>query len=60
MPYPTYLPYPTVAKRYLPVIRKCPRRFCCQHDSVASLQNGCSLPLLTTWIRLAGTPSVTR
>ena len=33
---------------------KWPRRFCCQHDSLCSLQNGASLPLLTTVMLLAG------
>src|SRR3954466_15127965 len=45
---------------HLPVITKCPRRFCAQQDSVSSLQNGCSLPLLTTVTRPAGTPRLTR
>ena len=37
-----------------PVTTKCPRRFCCQQASFSSLQNGCSLPLLTTVTRLGG------
>src|SRR5438067_11622527 len=45
---------------YLPVITKCPRRFCCQQDSFCSLQNGCSLPLLTTVTRLATMPRLCR
>ena len=45
---------------YLPVITKWPRRFCCQQASFSSLQNGCSLPLLTTVTRPAGTPRLTR
>ena len=49
----THQPYRAV---YFAVMTKCPRRFCCQQDSFSSLQNGCSLPLLTTVIRPAGTP----
>ena len=45
---------------YFAVIMKCPRRFCCQQDSFFSVQNGCSLPLLTIVMRLAGTPRFTR
>ena len=41
---------------YFLVMTKWPRRFCCQQPSVSSLQNGCSLPLLTTVMRVAGTP----
>ena len=52
----TYLAYPT----YFDVITKCPRRFCDQHPSFSSLQNGCSLPLLMTTMRVLGTPRLTR
>ena len=52
----TYLAYPT----YFDVITKCPRRFCDQHPSFSSLQNGCSLPLLMTTMRVVGTPRLTR
>src|SRR5262245_1619672 len=45
---------------YLAVTTWCPRRFCCQQDSLTSLQTGCSLPLLTTVSRPAGTPRLTR
>ena len=45
---------------YFAVIMKCPRRFCCQQLSFSSLQNGCSLPLLTIWTRSAATPRLTR
>jgi hypothetical protein len=54
--YPAYLTHPT----YFAVIRKCPRRFCDQHPSFSSLQNGCSLPLLMTTMRAVGTPRLTR
>ena len=57
--HPAFLPIPPCLP-YFPVMTKCPRRFCCQHDSFASLQNGCSLPLLTTVTRPAGTPRLTR
>src|SRR5262245_30687633 len=45
---------------YFAVTTWCPRRFCCQQDSLFSLQTGCSLPLLTTVSRPAGTPRFVR
>ena len=53
-------PAPPAYDLYLAVIMKCPRRFCCQQASFFSVQNGCSLPLLTIVMRLAGTPRFTR
>jgi len=46
--------------RYLAVMMKWPRRFCCQQDSDSSLQTGCSLPLLTVWTRSAPMPRLVR
>src|SRR5438034_11747994 len=57
---PVSVPIPAVLPFYFAVITKCPRRFCCQHDSLPSLQNGCSLPLLTMVTRLAAMPRLTR
>jgi orotidine-5'-phosphate decarboxylase len=48
------------APDHLAVITKCPRRFCCQHCSLLSVQKGVSLPLLITWMLSAGTPRLTR
>lgn len=45
---------------YFAVMMKCPRRFCDQQDSSSVEQKGCSLPLLMTVTRLAGTPRLTR
>ena len=53
LPFLPFLPY-------FPVIKKCPRRFCCQQASFSSAQKGASLPLLTTVTRVAGTPRLTR
>ena len=47
LPTPPFLPVPPLLP-YFAVMMKCPRRFCCQQSSFASLQNGCSFPLLTT------------
>ena len=57
---PVSVPVPPGLPFYFAVITKCPRRFCCQHDSLSSLQNGCSLPLLTMVTRLAAMPRLTR
>src|SRR5438552_8692275 len=46
--------------RYLAVTMKCPRRVCCQQSSLLCVQNGVSLPLLITSIRLEGTPRPVR
>src|SRR5581483_2245458 len=51
---------PVLAAHYFAVITKWPRRFCCQHDSFSSLQNGCSFPLLIVVIRVDGTPRLER
>ena len=44
----------------LAATRKCPRRFCCQQSSFSSVQNGDSLPLLTTSSRSPATSRLTR
>ena len=49
----------TPPRRYLAVIRKWPRRFCCQQASLSSEQNGCSSPLLTMVMRSAVSPRLT-
>lgn len=45
---------------YFAVMMKWPRRFCAQHSSVFSVQNGASSPLLIVRIRSAATPRLTR
>src|SRR4051812_6553493 len=44
---------------YCPANTKCPRRFCCQHCSPDSVQNGFSLPKLVVVTRFAATPAAT-
>src|SRR6266487_6780529 len=56
----SHQPSAMTATGHFAVITKCPRRFCCQHDSPSSLHTGCSLPLLTTVSRPAATPRFVR